>query len=193
MYDQKIILGVAGSILLLTGDFFYLRGVLQRHTRPHAFSWLTWSTLNIIAFAALVSEGAGAGAWVTAANATSCLIIFAFAITRGDRRFLAFDWLSLLAAGISLALWALTKDPLLSIVLIVLVDIFGCLPTFRKSYSRPWEEKVISYTCAAFANLIAILALESYSVTTWLYPGSIIFLDGLLTALILIRRKQLAT
>jgi predicted small integral membrane protein len=190
---SRSILAALGSLLLLSGDFFYLRGVFLKRVRPHAFSWLTWSTLNIIAFAALISEGAGAGAWVTAANATSCLIIFTFAITRGDRRFLVFDWVSLLAAGVSLALWAFTHEPLLSIILIVLVDVFGSLPTFRKSYHRPLEEKAISYICAALANLLAIFALESYSVTTWLYPASIIFLDGSLTALLFIRRKQLTT
>ncbi len=192
MDTLKIFLGIGGSALLLTGDFFYLRGVFQKHTRPHAFSWLTWSTLNMIALAALLSKGAGAGAWVTAANAASCLIIFIFAITRGDRRFLVFDWISLLAAAASLALWAVTKNPLTSIILICLVDTFGSLPTFRKSISRPFEEMVTSYACAALANLLAILALESYSVTTWIYPATIIFLDGSLTTLLLIRRKQLA-
>ncbi|MDP3964261.1 MAG: hypothetical protein Q8Q20_01195 [bacterium] len=191
MLNLNIVLGVLGSVLLLCGDLLYVRGVFQKHLRPHAFSWLVWSVLNGIAFAAQISKGAGPGAWVTAVNTASCLLIFFGALRFGDRRWLRFDWMALSGAGLALLLWLFTKEALLSVLLIVVVDLFGSLPTFRKGYHQPHGELIKSYTFAALANLLAILALESYSPTTWLYPAVIVLLDGSLSIMLVARRKSL--
>lgn len=183
--------GSIGSLLLISGDLLYVRGVLRKELKPHAFSWLVWGTLNIIAFAAQITKGAGPGAWVTGINSISCLLIFIGALKWGDRRFLRFDWIALSAAAFSLLLWVITKEPLASIVLIVLVDFFGSLPTFRKGYHRPHEEKVLSYAFAAIAHVFALLALDTIVPSTWLYPAAIVLLDGSLSVLLLVRRKQL--
>ncbi|USN53459.1 MAG: hypothetical protein H6760_04870 [Candidatus Nomurabacteria bacterium] len=183
--------GIIGSLLLISGDLLYVRGVLRKELKPHAFSWLVWGTLNIIAFAAQIAKDAGPGAWVTGINSISCLLIFIGALKWGDRRFLRFDWIALSAAAFSLLLWILTKEPLASIVLIVLVDFFGSLPTFRKGYHYPHEEKVLSYAFAAIAHVFALLALDTIVPSTWLYPAAIVLLDGSLSVLLLIRRKQL--
>jgi hypothetical protein len=83
-------------------------------------------------------------------------------------------------------LWYSTHTPLASVILITVIDMFGFYPTFRKSYYKPNEETISTFMLSGIAFLIAIIALQKYSVVTWLYPASLVIMNlglvGLLTS-----------
>lgn len=193
MPDWKIILGSTAAAISLVAFVPYFSDIVRRKTRPHAFSWLVWSALTGTSFAIQFSEHGGTGAWTTGVTAAGCFTIFLFAIGRGDRKFRAFDWASLGAAAIALGLWLVTDDPTWSVILVILTDVFGFLPTLRKGYLRPHQETYWNYALNSLAFGISILALESYSLTTWLYPAVITFLDGSFAILLIIRRRHAPT
>ncbi len=72
----------------------------------------------------------------------------------------------------SLPLWYLTSDPLWAVVILTIVDLMGFGPTFRKAYIRPFEEQLTFFVIMAARNLISIMALEHYSLTTVLFPAA---------------------
>ena len=63
--------------------------------------------------------------------------------------------------------------------------------TVRKSYLRPREESTIMFSIDACKFVISIFALESYSVTSVLYPIVATRVNGGLVAMILWRRASL--
>lgn len=190
--DYKDMLGLLAVIIAFLSYIPYFKDILANKTKPHAFSWLVWGILTGIAFFGQIAGGGGPGAWVTGFTAIICVIIFLFGLTRGRKNIVLIDWLSLLACGIALVLWFITKGPLLSVILITLVDAIAFLPTFRKSYMKPGEETAKTYLLSGFKFVISLFALNSFSVITALYPLSLVLMNWIFVGLLVIRRKQLS-
>jgi len=191
MIELKVILGTIAVIIALISYVPYFRDIFQGKTKPHAYSWLVWSILTGTAFFGQVIYKAGAGAWVTGITSLACFIIFLFALKKGEKNITYSDKLSLFGAFIALILWYLTSSPLTSIILIIIIDIFGFYPTFRKSYHKPNEETMLTFFLNGLKFLIAIIALQNYSVITYLYPASLVVSNWIFVGLLIIRRKKL--
>jgi hypothetical protein len=189
----KTVLGAAGSVMTLIGYAPYLRNTLAGRTRPHAFSWLVWGSITAIAFAGQLVEKAGPGSWVTGLSTLVCVVIFGAALRQGEKDVALVDWISVGGAGVALALWAVTERPLAAVVLVTLIDVLGFLPTFRKSYVRPFEETALTYAISVLRWLLAILALQNLSLVTWLYPASLVVMNAVFVAVLLVRRRQLGS
>lgn len=189
--DYKVLIALVSVAMTLAGYYYYFRDIFAGKTKPHAFSWLVWSSLTAIAFAGQVSEDAGPGAWVTGVTALVSFFIFILATKKGEKNITKSDKLNLFGALIALALWFLTSDPLSAIILITIVDFLGFLPTIRKSYSKPYEETLATYLLSGLKFLLAILALNNYSLTTWLYPASLVLANLFFVLMLVFRRKKL--
>lgn len=189
--DYKNILGIVATLIAFIAYIPYFRDIFANKTKPHAFSWFVWGVLTAIAFFGQIAGGAGAGAWVTGFTALVCFIISFFGFRKGSSNIVLIDWISLLGAGIALLLWAVTKNPLLSVILITITDAFGFFPTFRKSFSRPQEETVSTFFLSGLKFIFAILALRTVSVITALYPLSLVLMNWIFVLMLIIRRKQI--
>ena len=191
MLNLQTILGGLAVLVGFAAYVFYFRDIFLGKTKPHAFSWLIWSILIGTAFFAQFLNYAGPGAWVTGFSAVMCFSIFLFALKKGEKNFTLGDKLGLGAASIALLLWYFTKNPLTSIFLIILVDVLGYVPTFRKSFFKPYEETVLTYFLAGFKFFFALLALKEYSLITALYPVYLLLSNGIFAGFLWVRRKQL--
>lgn len=191
MTDYKVYLGYFAVAVEFASYAPYFIGIYRGKTKPHAFTWLVWGLLNVVAFIAVLISGGGAGSLVLAGNAICCLSIAAIGFWQRHVRYDLFDWLALVGAIIGIILWWLTNQPLFAVLLVVLSDGLGSIPIFRKAYRAPFEENVTSFATGLLYYLIALFALQSFTVTTSLYHFAIIVLDGSLIVLILARRGQL--
>lgn len=189
--EYKIILGVIATAIGFLSYIPYFRDIFKGKTKPHAFSWLVWSVLTGIAFFAQIVKGGGAGSWVNAGTAIMCLSVFVTALFWGERNIKLSDWLSLLGAGAGLALWALTSDPFAAVVLVAIIDALGFIPTYRKSFYKPYEETMSTFMVSTMKYAISLLALGSFNPTTWLFPASLVLTNGAFVILLFIRRKQI--
>ena len=188
---MKNLLGILAIIIGLIGYVPYFRTIFNGATKPHAFTWLVWGILTAIAFGGQIAGNGGAGAWVTGFTALISFAIFGFALFRGTRDFPIADWLCLGGCALALALWAFTKNPLLAIILITLVDMLAFAPTFRKSYSNPNSEPAFTYALSGLKFVVGIFALHELSAVTVLYPASLVLTNGLFVVLLLVQRKRL--
>lgn len=191
--DYKIVLATAATIISFIGYLPYIRDVLKGTTKPHLFTWLIWTLLTGIAFLAQVAGGGGTGAYVTAFSTIMCLIIAVLAFPRGEKNITRLDWACFIAALFGIVLWQLTGDPLLAVIIVVATDTVAFVPTFRKAFWKPREETAIMYALDTIRFILAIIALESFSVTTWLYPAAVAFTDGIFVIFVLIRRRQIGS
>ncbi len=191
---MKNVLGILAVLIGLAGYLPYLRDTfITRKTKPHFFSWLLWGIIEIIAFFAAVSKGAGAGAWVIGVSAviTLAIAIRAF-VDRKDLTITKLDWLGLVAAMVGIILWQMTKDPKTAVILVALADAAAFVPTFRKGYSRPNEETILEYEASVIKFLLAILALQAYSLATWFYPATLALSNFIFVVMLMIRRRAKA-
>jgi hypothetical protein len=186
---MKEIFVVIGVCLTILGYVPYFRDIFAGKTKPHAFTWLIWSALTAIAFFAQLSDGGGAGSTVLGLTAFVSFIIFIIALKVGRKNIALIDWVFLAGAIVSMAVWGLTDDPLWSVVLITVIDAVAFAPTFRKSYKDPYSETLVTYLFSGIKFIFAILALNNYSVTTVLYPLSLVLANGLFVWMLLVRRK----
>ena len=91
----------------------------------------------------------------------------------------------------SLPLWYFTSNPLWSVIILTTVDLLGFVPTFRKSYSQPYTEQLTFFNLMASRNIIIIIALENYSLTTLMFPAATAIACILFVLMVLIRRTKL--
>ncbi|MBI4281406.1 hypothetical protein HY625_01150 [Candidatus Uhrbacteria bacterium] len=189
--DYKSILGIAAIVLGFIGYFPYVRDTLQGTTRPHLFSWVVWGVIEATAFFAQTVSGAGAGAWAMGASAVVAFFIAGVVFTHADKQIVLFDWFALAGAFVGIVLWRLTANPLLAIISVTIADGLGFVPTFRKAYHKPHEETVIEYVFSSLKFIVAFLALGTFTVTTMLYPASVICTNAAFAVMALVRRRAL--
>jgi hypothetical protein len=189
---SKEILSALGVILALGGYGVYLYGIWRGTVRPHFFTWFIWGIVMSIGFAAQYAAAAGPGMWVTGISAGITLVIAAWALKKGERHITRSDWVFFIAALVSIPVWLLTETPLYTVLMISLIDAFGFYPTFRKSWTKPWEESITAYTLAALQFVFSVLAMDSVTIITSLYPLTISVLNALLIIQLIARRRWAA-
>ena len=191
-YTWKQLLSILAILVTFIAYFPYIRGILQGRIKPHVFSWVIWGATTSIVFLVAVAADGGAGAWPIGVSGAVTIIIAALAwLNRADNSITRIDWVFFIAAMSSLPFWYFTSNPLWAVIILTTVDILGFGPTFRKVYSHPFEEPPLFYSLFMLQYIIVILALESYSLTTVLFPAAIAVACLLIIILILYRRRVL--
>ena len=189
--EYHILLGVLAAVVGLVGFFPYYRDIIKGSTKPHAFSWLIWGLVQAIAFFAQLSKGGGAGAWLTGVGGSACLIIFVIALFRGEKEIVLLDKICLVLALFGIVLWATTSSPLGAVIIAVLVDAIGFVPTYRKAFKKPKGETPMTYALSGAGFAISLFALQAINFTTVLYPASLVLTNFAFVIMVMIRRKRL--
>ncbi|HDZ23245.1 MAG TPA: hypothetical protein ENH70_01750 [Desulfobacteraceae bacterium] len=190
--STRILFTIAGSAIAVATHFPYIIHTIRGETKPHAFSWLIWALLSAIAFAGQVVSSGGPGSWITGLMCIISASVFFLALIKGERNITRFDLCCLVFSLSAIFVWILTDVPLWSIVLVTIIDAVAFAPTFRKSYSRPDQETVVTYIGNIAKWTLSLLALDSRSLTTSLYPLSLVVSNSAFAVLIFVRRSLLS-
>jgi hypothetical protein len=192
--SYKEILSAVAIALTLAAFVPYIRTIISGTTKPHVFSWVIWGATTFVVFLAQLEGKGGVGAWPIGVSGGITIFVAVLAyVKRADITITKTDWLFFVSAISSLPLWYLTSDPLWAVVVLTTVDVLGFGPTVRKAYSFPHSESLLFFSLFAARNLLVIMALENYSVTTVLFPAVIAAACMLLMAMVTYRRRAIAT
>ena len=192
MFYKEILSAVAIALTLIA-FFPYIRSIIQGTVKPHVFSWAIWGTTTFVIFLAQLEDNGGVGAWPIGVSGSITIFIAILAyVKRADIAITKTDWLFFISAMSSLPFWYVTSDPLWTVVILTTVDVLGFGPTIRKAYVEPHSESLLFFALFTTRNLIVIMALENYSVTTVLFPAAIAIAGMLLMAMVTYRRRALA-
>jgi hypothetical protein len=189
----KELLSATGIALTFVMFVPYIRSIQQGRTKPHVFSWFIWGSGTLVVFLAQLAAGGGLGAWPLGVSGviTACIAMLAYR-KRTDRSITRLDWVFFGVAATALPSWFLASDPLWAVLILTGVDLAGFGPTFRSAYVRPYEERTGFYLLGAVRNVLAILALEHYSLTTVLFPAAVGLACLAFVAMVTYRRRTLA-
>lgn len=172
----------------------YLYDTIRGKVTPHPFSWTIWVTLTLIAYLAQLSDNAGPGAWMNGVVVCICLFIIFFSFKDGfsHLNIRKFD-IAIFSLGVAaIPLWLLTDDPLYSVILITFANTIAYIPTFTKSFDKPYEEVLYLYGVNFFRHGASLLALANVSWVTALFPAALAVNNGALALFLLWRRYALA-
>jgi hypothetical protein len=183
------ILGAIAFVISLWGTFVYIRSILTGETKPHLYTWLVFSILTCIAFIAQLSDNAGPGAWMVGVTALSCIATTLLSIKFGEKTRTTSDKIALIASLSAIIPWLMTKDPLLSVIMVSLIDVIAMFPTIRKSWNKPYEENLPSYWISNLKCIIALFALTNFSIVTSLYLIAIMIANTALIAVCVYRQR----
>jgi hypothetical protein len=188
---MKDVLSVLAIFLMCAGHVPYIRNIMRGKTKPHIYSWFIWCLVTSIAAALQFVGGGGPGAWVTMIAALICAATFVLSIPYGKNNITKHDTILLCLALVALGVWLFAKQPVLSVLLVTIIDMLGLIPTIRKSWRRPHEETLKTYAMNVLRISLALLALQQYSVLTVLYPATWALASAMFSIFLWARRMQL--
>ena len=173
--------------LRLIGGFAYLRATARGRAHPELISWFLWAATPMIAFSAELSAGIGSVALVTLALGVSPLLVFVTALIKrtGTLRFDLFNICCVVLSVTGVALWRLTSDPELAIVLVIMADIASVVPTIRKIIRAPHTEYPVTYGLSAVAMILTLLTITKWQFAAYAFPLYILAINIVIVSFII--------
>lgn len=191
MQSWKEIVGLFAAFLVIVGYIPYIRDTLKKKTLPHAYSWFIWTLETVIIYALQVNAGAGAGSWMNLTIIIISTYIFILSLRNGIGYITKMDTVFLVLSLFSLVLWLVIKQPVLSIILITIVDTLSFIPTVRKSWHKPHSETAFTYELGTVRHGLSMIALQAYNIVTWLNPAAMVFANGLFSLMLEVKKRQI--
>lgn len=185
---MKEAIAIIAAILAFVGNISYLTDVFKGRVQPHPYTWFIWSIVSMTTFFGGLVKGAGIGALPTGIAEGFTIIIFLFSlkylfqgktspIRMIDNYFLAICLVGLIP-------WALTKDPTLSVVIVVTIDILAFIPTLRKTWMHPRTEKPLLYEMNVARHILTLFSLQTYNIATTVHSIAMICTNTIMTIFI---------
>ncbi len=186
---MKEIVAYIAVVLAIIGNLPYLRDIIKKRVQPHPYTWLVWSIVSCIIFFGQLAKGAGYGAIPTAASEIFTIIIFFFSLRYGFKHIQKTDTIFLIIALLGIIPWVLTKDPTISVIIAVSIDLVAFMPTIRKTYRHPETETPVLYSMNVLRHILMLFSMQAYNIATTLHSVAMITTNTLMTGLIF-RKKR---
>lgn len=179
------------AIMVIAYTIYIWQTTRAGGVRPHPFSWFLWGFVTAVVFLVQTKKGAGAGSWVVGFTAAICLLIGAVSLFKHEWRFSVFDWISLASGLLVFVYYMLSKNPTQSAILATTTDVIGYGSTIKRGWAEPHNDSPISFALNSAKFIPSLFALETYSVATWLYPSTLILMNGAVATMLFLRQRQL--
>ena len=181
---MKESIAIIASLLAIVGNVPYLTDIVRKKVQPHPYTWFVWSIVSCIIFFGQVAKGAGVGALPTAASEIFTIIIFFFSLRYGFKKIRHLDTFFLIIALLGIIPWILTKDPTISVIIAVSIDLFAFIPTIRKTWINPKTETPVLYSMNVLRHILMLFSLQAYNIATTLHSIVMIITNSLMTLII---------
>jgi hypothetical protein len=186
---MKQTLALIAIVPAILGNVPYLWSVLKRKVQPHPYTWLVWSLVSAITFFGQLAKGAGVGVIPTGAAEIFTIIIFLFSLRYGFRNIIKRDTYFFIIALLGIIPWILTKDPTISVVIAVSIDLTAFIPTIRKTWNFPKTESPTLYSMNVLRHILTLFSLQTYNIATMLHSMAMIITNTIMTGIIFGRGK----
>lgn len=189
---MRNLLAVIAGLIAIVATLPYIVDTTKGKTHPNIITWFTWGLLSGVTAVAAGASGAVQTAIFASLLAACDIAIVLAGLRSGIRRYTIFDVICQILAIIGIILWRITNEPALAILLNIISDLIGALPTYRHIWHDPHRETLSTFVLAMFSALVAIIAIENYKFTSAGYPIYIFFSATSFAVLILLHRRHSA-
>ncbi len=153
------VMGFVSLALALYCMIPYWKSILDGRTKPHQFSWIIFSIMNVIVTTSQILEGARASVLISIAFAFGALVNLALSFKFGTRGTSRLDIVLFALALVTIATWLITKDNAVAIWLTVLIDVFATSMIILKLAHEPDSEDPMPWAIATVAFGFSCLSL----------------------------------
>jgi hypothetical protein len=192
--NMHSVFAIAGSIVNFTACLNYVRAILKGEATPNRVTWSLWALVPLIAAAAQLQSGVGISTLVvlSAGTGPACIVLASFARGKGLWQLGPFDYVCGACALAALALWAVSGDPAIAIVLSILGDAAAALPTLRKAWLAPATENRSTYLISFVGMVLGIFSVQEATFAAYAFNAYLVLAS---TTLVLVlywpRRRRL--
>ena len=187
---SKEIIAIVAAVIAVVGNMPYLWDILRKRVKPHPYTWMVWTIVSGVTFFGGLAKGAGIGALPTGAAEIFTLIIFLFSLQYGFSQITKTDTYFLAAALLGFIPWVLTKDPTISVIIVVTIDAIAFIPTLRKTWQHPKTETPLLYSMNVLRHVLTLFSLQAYNIATMLHSIVMIILNSVMTSMILVGSRK---
>ena len=184
MHNIHEILGIIAGILALLGYIPYIISIISGKTRPNKATWVIWSIVGALLAFSFLAEGDKNAIWLPLGYFLGPLIIAVLSLRYGYSVWGKLDKICIIAAIISILPWVVLKDATLTLLINVLIDSTGALPTIVKSYREPKSEDFSAWLIFFIANTTQLFAISDWNIAA-IYPIYLFLLAGTIVILLL--------
>lgn len=170
-----ILLPLLAGAVALVAYIPYLRDTLSGKTRPNRASWWIYTIVGTIGTGSTYLAGARWTLLAPAVYAVASLAVALLAIRRGEGGWSVLDRCCLGTAALSVAVWLISGDPLLAVMMNSAADLAGSVPTMRKAWIDPARENRWAWLLYLVANSLTLLAVPEWTLAQGLYPSVLWF------------------
>lgn len=187
---MKEFLAIAAGVLAAVSTFPYLVDIVRRKTKPNIVSWLTWTILTTISGSAALAAHEPRAAILLFGSSLCTAAVVVLGVRFGIAKFSLFDIFCQIGAGVGLACWLIFNSPTIGIVVPVIIDFVGMMPTLRHSYIKPDEETWQTFLIGIVAPILTIVSLTSFNINNLSYPLYLFLANTTIVLVVITQRKK---
>jgi len=193
MLDHRFAL--LGAMVALLGNVGYVVDTFRGRIQPNRVSWTIWALPPFVIFAAEVHQGVGLASALTLACGLGSLAVLIASLRNryGHYRLVATDLCCGALALLSMAVWALTSDPDLAILLAILTEWLAALPTVLKIYRDPGSEGRVPFLLFTLGGVITVLAIQQWSVASSGFAVHTAVTSATILTMVMLSHRRAAT
>ena len=168
---MKELFTLISAILILIAAPPYIIDTVKGKTQPERVTWFIFSVLGIIAFVSQLSLGASWSLVFSGLDTFASMVVFGLSLKYGVGGHTKLDIGALLVASLGVAIAVIAKEPVISILGVILADVSGVVLTLKKVYLHPESETTVTWLLVGTASLFGVLSVGGLSFGLLLYPA----------------------
>lgn len=174
--SQEVI-GLTAAIIGIGGYVPYIISIFKGATQPNRATWIIWTVIGGLLAFSYMAEGNPESIWLPFAYFLGPFFVALLSFKYGYTTWTKLDTVCIVAGLASLIPWALSHDATFTLIINLIIDGSGALPTIVKTYQEPETEDAFSWVIFAVANTLQLFAISTWNITS-LYPIYLFVLAG---------------
>ena len=182
MIDRDLLAQLAGFIALF-GFVPYVIEILSGKARPSRVTWWVWSCVGATLCASYYSSGGQSSIWVPISYVLGPLTLALLSTRYGSGGWEPLDRVCLIGCAVSLPLWWLSGSPVVALLMNIVVDSLGAIPSLRKTWIDPASESLAAWLLFLAGNTLNMATLKNGSLEIVAYPLYLTIVAGVFVLL----------
>ena len=190
MEKIQLYLGVIAGIFSAISYVPYIISIVRKKTIPARATWIIWSALSFIILASYYYSGARSTIFLPLAYTIGSTLTMILSIFYGVGGWSKLEQACLATVAISLVTWWYFDSPFVALLMNMLVDSTGSLPTIKKVYQYPSSEDKTAWTLFFVGSVFNVLAISRWTWNIALYPVVLLILIATIFFLIFLKKEK---
>lgn len=170
-------LGIIAGVIAIGGYIPYIYSILAGHTRPNRATWFIWTIVGGLLAFSYIAEGDQNSIWLPLGYFFGPLITAILSLRYGYAEWTRLDTICIAAALISIIPWVFADSATTTLLINLLIDSTGAIPTLVKTYREPETEDFSAWVIFFIANTLQLFAISMWNLAS-LYPIYLFLLAG---------------